>query len=311
VTGVGSAHHVLGVEALLGELGHGEGAVLLGATGSEGGETDHEEVKTGEGDEVHGELAEVGVELTGEAEAACDTRHSCGHEVVEVTVGGGGELEGTEADVVKGFVVEAEALVSVLNELVHGEGGIVGLYDGVRHLGGRAHGEGGHDSVGVFLTDLGDEESTHAGTSTTTKRVSDLETLEAIAGFRFLADYVKHGVDELSTFSVVALGPIVTSTSLAEHKVVGAEELTEGPSTDRIHGTGLKVHEDGTGHVAATGGFVKVDVDALQLKVGVTVVGTGGVNTVLVGDYLPELGTDLVTALAALDVYEFTHDVER
>jgi len=219
-------------------------------------------VKTGEGDEIHSELAEVSIELTGEAEAACDAGHGGRHEVVEVTVGGSGELEGAEADVVKSFVVEAEALVGVLNELVHGEGGVVGLYDGVRHLGGRAHGEGGHDSVGVFLTDLGDEESTHTGTSTATKRVGDLETLEAIAGFGFLADYVKDGVDELSTFSVVTLSPIVTSASLAEHEVVGAEELTEGSSTDRVHGAGLKVHEDGAGHVAATGSFVKVDVDA-------------------------------------------------
>ena len=32
---------------------------------------------------------------------------------------------------------------------------------------------------------------------------------------------------------------------------------------------------------------------------------TGRVDTVLVGDHLPELGTDLVTALASLDVDEF------
>jgi hypothetical protein len=107
----------------------------------------------------------------------------------------------------------------------------------------------------------------------------------------------------------VALGPIVTSTSLAEHEVVRAEELTEGTSTDRVHGAGLKVHEDGTGHVAAAGSFVKVDIDAFQLKVRVAVVSAGGVNAVFVRDNFPELGTNLVTALAALDVYEFTHVV--
>jgi hypothetical protein len=35
------------------------------------------------------------------------------------------------------------------------------------------------------------------------------------------------------------------------------------------------------------------------------VVCTGGVDTVFIGDDLPELGTDLVTALASLDVYDF------
>ena len=55
----------------------------------------------------------------------------------------------------------------------------------------------------------------------------------------------------------------------------------------------------------------KIYVDALELEVRVAVVGTGGVDAVLVGDDFPELGTDLVAALAALDVDEFTHDLSR
>lgn len=54
--------------------------------------------------------------------------------MVEVTVGGGGELEGSEADVVKGLVVDTEGLVGVLNKLVNGEGSVVWLDDGVRDL---------------------------------------------------------------------------------------------------------------------------------------------------------------------------------
>jgi len=38
--------------------------------------------------------------------------------VVEVTVGGSGELQGPEADVIESLVVNAERLVCVLNELV-------------------------------------------------------------------------------------------------------------------------------------------------------------------------------------------------
>ena len=46
--GVRGSHHVLGVEHLLGELGHGDGAVLLRAAGGERSEADHEEVETRE-----------------------------------------------------------------------------------------------------------------------------------------------------------------------------------------------------------------------------------------------------------------------
>merc|ERR1719191_48783 len=119
VAGVSSAHHVLGIELLLGELGDSERTVLLGATRGEGDKANHEEVETGEGDEVHSELAEVGVELAREANAGGNSGHSSGHEVVEVTVGRGGELEGAEADVIECFVVEAHALISVLDELVN------------------------------------------------------------------------------------------------------------------------------------------------------------------------------------------------
>ena len=54
--------------------------------------------------------------------------------MVKITVGGGGELEGTEADVVEGLVVDAEGLVRVLDQLVHGEGGVVRLDNGIRNL---------------------------------------------------------------------------------------------------------------------------------------------------------------------------------
>lgn len=46
-----------------------------------------------------------------------------------------GELESSEANVVESFIVEDHALVGVLHELVDGEGGVVGLNDGVRDLG--------------------------------------------------------------------------------------------------------------------------------------------------------------------------------
>merc|ERR1711939_108206 len=257
------------------QLWHGKSTVLLGTTGGKWGEAGEEEVEAREWDEIDAELAEVRVELTREAETGGDTRHTGGAQVVEIAVGWGGELEGTEAD--------------------------------VGHLRRWHDGEGEHHTVGVLLADLGDEESSHTGTGAATEGVTELEALKTIARLGLLADNIKNRINQLSALSVVTLGPVITGASLAEDKVVGAEELTERTSTNRVHGTRLEIHEDGTGHVATTGGLVVVHVDALQLEVGVAVVGTGWVNAMLVGDNLPEFGTNLVTALASLDVYKLAH----
>jgi len=227
--------------------------------------------------------------------------------MVKITVGGGGELEGSEADIVKGLVVNAHDLIGVLNKLMDGEGGVVGLNDGIGDLGGRHDGEGAHHAVGVLFTDLGDEECSHTGTGTTTEGVGNLESLEAITALSFLADNIEDGVNELSTFGVMSLGPVVTGTGLSEDEVIGSEELSEGSSTDGVHGTGLEIHEHGSGDIASTGGLVVVNVDSLELEVGVSVVRTGRVNSMFVGDNFPELGTDLVTTLTCLDMNDFSH----
>jgi hypothetical protein len=76
---------------------------------------------------VNSELPQIRVELTREAQASCDTGHDDRDEVVEVSIRWCCQFEGPEADIVKGFVIDAESLVGVLDELVHGECGIVGL----------------------------------------------------------------------------------------------------------------------------------------------------------------------------------------
>ena len=111
--------------------------------------------------------------------------------MVKITVGWGGELEGSEADIVKGFVIDDLNFIGVLNELMDGESGVVWLNNGVRDFWGWENGEGAHDSIGVLFSDLGDEEGSHSGSGTTTEGVGDLESLEAIATFGFLSDNIK------------------------------------------------------------------------------------------------------------------------
>ena len=48
-------------------------------------------------------------------------------------------------------------------------------------------------------------------------------------------------------------------------------------------------------------------LNSLHLQLGGAGVGAGGVDAMLVGDDLPELGADLVAALAGLQVHDFSH----
>ena len=91
-------------------------------------------MEPGEWHHVDGQLAQICVQLTREPEAGRDPGHGRRHEMVEVPVRGGGQLEGTEADVVEGLVVDAVRLVRVLNQPVDGEGRVVWLDDHVENL---------------------------------------------------------------------------------------------------------------------------------------------------------------------------------
>ena len=85
-------HHVLSVEHLLGQLGHGAGAVLLRAPRHQRREPGHEEVEAGEGNHVDGELSQVGVQLPWEPQASGDTGHCERDEMVEIAISGCGQL---------------------------------------------------------------------------------------------------------------------------------------------------------------------------------------------------------------------------
>ena len=54
--------------------------------------------------------------------------------MVQIAIGWGCEFQGTETDVIKGLIIDAESLISVFHKLVNGKGGIVRFYDGVTDL---------------------------------------------------------------------------------------------------------------------------------------------------------------------------------
>jgi hypothetical protein len=105
----------------------------------------------------------------------------------------------------------------------------------------------------------------------------------------------------------MSFSPIVTSTSLSENEVIWSEKLTEWSSSDRVHCSRFKIHKDCSWYESTTSSFIIVNIDSFKLEIGVTMIGTGWVDTVFIRDDFPEFSTDLVTALATLDVDDLTH----
>ena len=108
-------------EQLLRQLWNSQSTILLRATRSQWREACHEEVQTWERHQVHCNLAQVAVQLSGETQAASNTAHRSRHQMVQVTISWGGQFQSAETNVVQGFIVQQKRLVRVLHQLVEAQ----------------------------------------------------------------------------------------------------------------------------------------------------------------------------------------------
>lgn len=69
---------------------------------------------------------------------------------------------------------------------------------------------------------------------------------------------------------------------LTKYKVVWPEDLSKGSRSHRVHGTWFQVHQYCSGDIFASCGLVVVHVDSFQLQVGIAVVSTCWVYSMLV-----------------------------
>ncbi|KYN30106.1 hypothetical protein ALC57_00438 [Trachymyrmex cornetzi] len=87
----------------------------------------------------------------------------------------------------------------------------------------------------------------------------------------------------------MALGPVIASAALTEHKVVRSEDLAKRSRTYGIHSAGFQIDKDGTRYVFTAGRLIVVDVNSFKLEIRVTVVGASRVNAMLVTYDFPKL----------------------
>lgn len=87
----------------------------------------------------------------------------------------------------------------------------------------------------------------------------------------------------------MTLSPIIPGSSLAEDEVIGPKNLAIGPRADTVHGSGLQIHQHCSRHIPTSTGLVEVDVDSLQLQIGVAMVCPGWINAMFIANHLRAL----------------------
>jgi hypothetical protein len=126
----------------------------------------------------------------------------------------------------------------------------------------------------------------------------------------------------------VAFGPVVSGSSLSKAKVGGTKQLSDGTRADHIQHSGFQVHQHRTRHILASLRLLQqktlvniknkkkqkkkkknkkktkkkknleIDIGALELQIVGSLIGTILGDSVLTNNGLPELGANLITALA-------------
>ena len=153
--------------------------------------------------------------LAGESKTGCYTAHCSRDEVVQVSISWCGELQSSEADIVQSFIVDAVRFIGIFNQLMDGQRSVVRLHNSVRYFRWWYNAECVHDSVGIFFSDLGNKEGSHARAGSTAQRVCKLKALKAVAAFCFFSNDIQDRIYQFSSLSVMAFCPVVSSSALA------------------------------------------------------------------------------------------------
>ena len=187
-----------------------------------------DEMQPLEGDKVRTKLPNIWVILhPGESHAGCGIRHGLSDNVVHISKGYCLHLEALSADSEEGFVLDRQSHLGAFNQALQREHRVVGLYNDIRScvLGGwaREDREVEDNLVGVLILKLAKDHGTQTWASSSSERMSDLEALEAVWAFGLSPELVQNILYDLTPLAVVALRPIVSSSILWAHEVIGFE----------------------------------------------------------------------------------------
>jgi hypothetical protein len=306
---VALGHHVGGLEDGVGEFGNGELFVVGLLCRDNWSVRAEHEVNSRIRHQVGLEFSHIDVEGTVEAERSSEGRNDLSNQSVEVGVSGTLNVEGTSADVVDGLVVEHESNISVFEEGVSGEHGVVGLNDCSGDLRRRIDAEVEFALLAVVHRESLKEKRAKTRASSSSNRVEDEETLKTSALVSKFSDSVEAEVNNFLSNGVVTTGVVVGCVFLSGDELLRVEELSIGSSSDFVNDGGFEVEEHATRDMLASSSFGEKSVEGI-VTVADGLVGRHlsiGLNSVFEAEEFPAGVTSLDTSLTNVDRNDFSH----
>jgi hypothetical protein len=254
---------------------------------------------SGVGDQVGLEFSDIDVKGTIESQRSSQRGDDLSDKSVQVGVGGSFNIELSSADIVDSFVIKHNSDISVFQEGVSGQDGVVRFNDGSGDLGRRIDGEAELGLLAVIDGESFQQEGSETGTCTTTDGVEDEETLETSTVISELSDSVQAKVNDFLTNGVVSSGEVVSGIFLTGDQLFGVEQLSVSTSSNFIDDGRFQIEEDGSGDVLAGTSFGEEGVESIITTTDGLVRGhlTIRLDTVFQTEEFPTGVTDLDTTL--------------
>mmetsp|Transcript_5592 Transcript_5592/g.9172 ORF Transcript_5592/g.9172 Transcript_5592/m.9172 type:complete len:233 (-) Transcript_5592:79-777(-) len=229
--------------------------------------------------------------------------------MVKITVGRGGQLQSTEANIVQSLVIKTEGAVGVLKKRVRRQHVVVRLNDSSGNLRSRSHSEGKLGLTTIVNGKTLKKKRTETGTTSTTGGMEDHETLKTGTVISKLADSVQNKVNNLLTNGVVTTGVVVSSIFLTGDDLLRVVKLAVGTGTDLIAHSRLKIDKHSTRNVLTGTGLREESVERIITTTDGLVRRhlTIRLDTVFKAVQLPATVTGLDTSLTNVDRKTLTH----
>ena len=145
---------------------------------------------SGIGDQIGLEFSDVDVEGTVESQRGSQRRDNLSDQSVQVGVSGSLDIQLSSADVIDSFIIQHHSNISMFQQRVSGQDGVVRFNNSSRNLGRGIHGEAQLGLLAVVHGESLQQERAQTGTSSTTNGVEYHEALQTSTVVSQLPDSV-------------------------------------------------------------------------------------------------------------------------